>query len=773
MQFNEFAQKLSQVIRAGANTCTFTKTILEAIIIEDGHNILDSKKESSYKNYFNGNTKISGISKKIAIYVDPKEFIKYLKIFPKNTNKQLYNIFKDDIDDINPSNTYEKIAELFANIIIEASGTKKNTVKGNKKCDTYTPLKLSPNGIPKRLPITQTFQKYLNDASVYYSTKKTLLFAEKPCPFYDLYVCNDIRRNKLFESVEFISGVTVEKLEQEAKYIIIQGLGGIGKSMLMTHLFLSSAKQVETTGSIPLLLSLKDYKDSDSSIVDFILKSVNEYDLSISKEDIIDSLEQKRLILLLDGLDEIQSSIRDTFNQHLESLLKAYSGNTIIITSRPVHMFISYSKFTIFDIQDLTKEQALELIGKLDFWDKEGKASFMIALDRNLYSTHKEFASNPLLLTIMLMTYSSFGEVPAKMHVFYSKAYETMARLHDASKGSFKRPLHTKLTPEEFAKYFAQFCARTYMDEVLEFDSLHFTEYMKKVLKTADPEHRNILPRAFLLDLTENLCIMYSEGERYYFIHRSFQEYFTAVYFASEYDTNLVKVGNYFENLRNRSYTDRTFDMLYDMIPQKIERFIFLPFLEKLISGFEKEGEGEREYWEFLKTIYPVLYFEEGDVGVSYLNIASSFLYRFIIYDKNLDVVSELDYCEWPSEIYELPTRNWVNAYSNFLVDEAYDRFPDYDSIPHSLLLSTELVEEDELPSLYSDYFGDPKVEGMTIDIEISELIEEPEQYITLKNYMEQDDFPLCREYKNIKNYYHNLKKRTKLETSSEDLFDN
>ena len=266
---------------------------------------------------------------------------------------------------------------------------------------------------------------------------------------------------------------------------------------------------------------------------------------------------------------------------------------------------------------------------------------------------------------------------------------------------------------------------------------------------------------------------MYSEGERYYFIHRSFQEYFTAVYFASEYDANLVKVGNYFENLRNRSYTDRTFDMLYDMIPQKIERFIFLPFLEKLISGFEKEGEGEREYWEFLKTIYPVLYFEEGDVGVSYLNIASSFLYRFIIYDKHLDVVSELEYCDWPSEIYELPARNWVNAYSNFLIDEAYDRFPDYDSIPRNFLLSTELVEEDDLPSLYSDYFGDPEAEGMTIDIEISELIEEPEQYITLKNYMEQDDFPLFREYRNIKNYYHNLKERTKLETSSDDLFDN
>ena len=83
------------------------------------------------------------------------------------------------------------------------------------------------------------------------------------------------------------------------------------------------------------------------------------------------------------------------------------------------------------------------------------------------------------------------------------------------------------------------------------------------------------------------------------------------------------------------------------------------------------------------------------------------------------------------------------------------------------------MVEEDDIPSLYSDYFGDPKAEGMTIDIEISELIEEPEQYITLKNFMEQDDFPLFREYRNIKNYYHNLKERTKLETSSDDLFDN
>ena len=204
----------------------------------------------------------------------------------------------------------------------------------------------------------------------------------------------------------------------------------------------------------------------------------------------------------------------------------------------------------------LEKEQAIALIKKLDFWDKTAKRDFMAALDRSLFYSHYEFASNPLLLTIMLMTYSSFGEVPAKMHVFYSKAYETMARLHDATKGSFKRPLYTNLTPEDFAKCFAQFCARTYTEEQLVFDARSFFAYMERVLKKAPVDVSGIKAWDFLKDLTDNLCIMYQEGNKYYFIHRSFQEYFAALHFASVYDERLKKVGDFFEKASHRSYPE-------------------------------------------------------------------------------------------------------------------------------------------------------------------------------------------------------------------------
>ncbi len=802
MLFEDFIDKLSSVISAGGSTDKFTKSIFGAILTEEGQDILDEYKPSSYKGFFNGNTSISGISKKVNAYLEPMNFSGYIAQFPDATIQILCTVFRNDIPDIDAYNAGDKLAELFVSIITEAASTKKkkSTPKGAQETEN-NPLGAFSDIAPeltadnagsiffidpaisaelkesKDEDNTSAFDKYLNAAVSYFSTKKTLLYAEKPHPFYDLYVCNDIRYRKFRatgirdpKAEKTISNVTIDKLEAESKYVIIQGIGGIGKSMLLTHLFLSSADHAQDTGYTPILLSLKDYKDTTCGMVDFIWNSMKEYDSEITQVRIIAALQQKQLILLLDGLDEIQSSVRYSFDQDLDAFIKSYPGNMIVITSRPVYSFISYSKFSLFDILELTKKQSIELIEKLEFWDIDGKNSFLEALDKTLYYSHRQFASNPLLLTIMLMTYSSFGEVPAKMHVFYSKAYETMARLHDASKGSFKRPLHTKLTPEEFAKYFSQFCARTYKDEILEFDSMLFNAYMKKVLKTAAPEHQNIAPRDFLLDLTDNLCIMYREGEQYYFIHRSFQEYFAAVYFASEYDANLEKVGSFFEKMKHRSYTDRTFDMLYDMIPEKIERFIFLPYLEKLFT--DCSGNGTDEYWEFLERIYPCLTYEEGSTGESFLNEAESFLYRCIIREKSIEAVSDIDEYGWPSQIYDLPTKVWVEAYSEFLEYRTYDKYPDPESIPEHLLDSTSIVEEDELPYKYSDYFGRPEQTGLTITIDISELRKNPHRYIVLRNHMELPEFPILQEYNNVKQYYEMLKKRTQLEIESDDLFD-
>ena len=454
MQFKDFIQKLSSVIRAGGSTDKFTRSIFEAIVTEEGQPILDEYKKSSYKGFYNGSTSIRKISQKINAYIDPMEFADYINQFPDAVAGNLSNVFSADIPDISPYNAAEKLAELFVEIITEAAGLQ------NKPTEKPLPpiIMDAEHGIAPDLAVyrdgvlymdriqqdnddcVSPFKNYLDKAVSYYSTKKTLLYAEKPHPFYELYVCNTVKYHKYRNSGTndtkqeiTIENATIEKLETESKYIIIEGIGGIGKSMFLTHLFLSSAQNSETSGIIPLFLSLKNYKDTTDNVVDFIWKSVCEYDSAISRKAIIEALQNKELVLLLDGYDEIQSSARESFQSDLEAFIKSYNGNTIIMTSRPIYdSFVSFSKFSVFDIKPLTKPQALELVGKLEFWDDVAKNNFMKALDSKLYSSHWEFASNPLLLTIMLMTYSAFGEVPAKMHVFYSKALRKLSTVYRA-----------------------------------------------------------------------------------------------------------------------------------------------------------------------------------------------------------------------------------------------------------------------------------------------------------------------------------------------------
>lgn len=797
MDFKEFIHRLASVISAGGNTAAFTRSVFEAILSDEGQVILDEYQSSSYKSFYNGQAKISRLARKINTYIEPIAFSEYIHQFPDGAVENLCMQFSDVLPDISLHNAGDMLAKLFNSIIIEAAGsTKKSTPKSTPKKSPIPPIIINSNGIAPDLATVKDgvlyldslphknddaphpFQAYLNNASSYYSTKKTLLYAEKPHPFYDLYVCNNLKYKKFkstgardLKAEKIIQDATLEKLEKESKYIIIEGIGGIGKSMMLIHLFLSSSQSMDAAGHVPLLLSLKDYRDDTNGIVDFVWKSVKDFDPNISPADVINSLQNKELILLMDGLDEIQSSIRESFDTDLEAFIKSYPGNMIVITSRPIYSFIAYSKFTIFGVEPLTKSQALTLIEKLEFWDAAAKNNFMAALDQKLYQSHYQFASNPLLLTIMLMTYSSFGEVPAKMHVFYSKAYETMARLHDATKGSYKRPLHTKLTPEEFAKYFAEFCARTYKDEELEFTDISFNSYMQKVLKDTYAEKCGVTPYDFLRDLTDNLCIMYREGEKYYFIHRSFQEYFAAVHFASGYDSKLIRVGNFFEKMQHRSYTDRTFDMLYDMIPEKIERYVFLPHLRALLEKCSASGTDE-EYWEFLEDQYPVLYYQEGETGEIYFNEAQSFIYREIVGSKNLGTLIDLDYLDWPSLIYDLPTKGSVRVYEYFLDEDVYDKFHNPDEITESLLDDTTIVFEEDVPYQYESFFGKPDQTGITIEIEIYQLRHNLGKYKILRDFMESPDFPLVKEYQNIKKYYNELLASVQKEDECDDLFD-
>ena len=598
------------------------------------------------------------------------------------------------------------------------------------------------------VPPKDVFAEYIKKSCADLNEAKTLLYVEKPRPFYDFYVCNDLqlRVSDHRYSEPLLREVSIDTLKRTSKKMIITGTGGIGKTMMMRHLFLNTASRYEELGILPVLLPLKNYTDKSKNLITMLYECVSEYDESITRHDLIGMLAGGKCLVLLDGYDEVPSSVLKSFETHLHHFIRSYHTLQIVLTSRPVSSFVSLQGFTVYEIMPFTKEQALTLIDKLAFHDRQAKEKFRKDLDARLYDSHYQFASNPLLLTIMLMTYSTYGNVPAKQHVFYAKAYETMAREHDATKGAYERPMHTNLTPEEFAAYFAEFCARTYRAELLEFTETSFAEYMNKVIvHRKKPIEASI--RDFLKDLTDNLCIMYKEGEKYYFIHRSFQEYFTAVFFSTQMDDTLGKTGEFFERQPNRLYGDRTFDMLYDMIPEKVDRHIFLPFLERLW----KRCDESRGYWTFLVAMYFTLYVHKGDTDEYRETDPKSYLYNFIVNEQQLRRNGQLDDLDWPKEIDECRKTRYL-----YPVDKDDVRIEAKNNI-----LQVNIRISDERNEA-----------GYLWKIDLENILSYPEKYGELIAFIEADTFPLKQEYLDMRRYTDELRERFHAKPASDDFFD-
>ena len=303
----------------------------------------------------------------------------------------------------------------------------------------------------------------------------------------------------------------------------------------------------------------------------------------------------------MDGYDELYSENQKEFFKKLNDFCDKYPENHYILSSRPYSEseFIEFQRFTVLKAVPFTKEQAISLITKIEYPDEELKNKFICDLETGLYDRHKSFASNPLLLNIMLSTYNDYAEIPQKLHLFYYQAFDTMLSKHDATK-SYRRKMLSDLSSDTFKECFAIFCFLTYQKAKTEFTFPEIEEIFKKF----PPRIKKILNIGnFIHDLENCLCVLYKEGNRYKFSHRSFQEYFVAYFLNIQTDSKmrdysflLIESGKF--SIR----ADSVFFMLEDMSTQRFNNNILIPLLTK----FEEAKSKDEDLFEYYILNFPV-----------------------------------------------------------------------------------------------------------------------------------------------------------------------
>lgn len=136
MNFVEFVTITRPILGGKGGVHIYVRTLFDAILTENGKEILDGYSKESYKAYAGGKTSIRDISKAMVQYVDPVEFSSFIFNTEESAQIALCEQFTKFLPNINVNNVGDEIAELFANIIRTAAQTKRK--KPASKKDTGT-----------------------------------------------------------------------------------------------------------------------------------------------------------------------------------------------------------------------------------------------------------------------------------------------------------------------------------------------------------------------------------------------------------------------------------------------------------------------------------------------------------------------------------------------------------------------------------------------------------------------------------------------------------
>lgn len=434
---------------------------------------------------------------------------------------------------------------------------------------------------------------------------RTILNRDRPIQLMDLYVGTKFKcGDKLYDDYSAIDEI------RKNKRVLVTGTGGGGKTMFMKYLWCSLFESPR--GSVPLFIELRNFNGPNKdSFISFIFRSVN-----TSKRGNINQfqkqVEQGLFSIILDGFDEISEEHKDACEQAILEFGARAPESIIVVSGRPDERFSGWTLFHELRVQPLDKTTVIKLINKLDF-DIAIKRKFVSRIKKDLYERHSDFLSNPLLSTMMLLTFDQFADIPDKIHLFYDQAFHTLFSKHDATKEGFKRKTATGLSIDIFKSIISLFCLVSYHAQIYEFDDSSAIEIMKQALRLAKKKTK---PDNLLKDMIESVCILQRDGLSLTFTHRSFQEFFCANALINVVPTEIKQL---MPGVLAGRQSDNVLRMCWEMNRELIESNLVIPNLTSVCRRIES-----------VKSKEPILRYMESACGYFVCRVDSKQISRLL-----------------------------------------------------------------------------------------------------------------------------------------------
>lgn len=448
------------------------------------------------------------------------------------------------------------------------------------------------------------YRKYKKNSAAKYAHVRTIIHRDRPIPLEDIYVTTSFTHDR-----KAISDLELIELVSQPCRVLVQGTAGGGKTVFLRLLNLAACR---STGKVlPIFIELKSLNyDPTKSIIDLAREYLQDNGLDYSDKSVQKLVENGNVLFILDGFDEINHELRERYAEEISEICRNFPNSGVVISSRPDDMISSVERLSVYRVNPFGKEQAIELLSKLPY-DSLVKSKFISKIDDEFFKKHRDFLSIPLLVTMMLMTYHQFAEIPSKAYLIYENAFATLFSWHDSSKDVFKRKSHTNLAMDDFKRLFAYFCFDSYIDQRFQFAEW---DLLERIEKSKNAEGIVCQKEDIIKDLLVSTCLMQRDGVSITFVHRSFQEYFAAFYISRLDDRN-AKVA--LDAASKRAGSDLVLPMVEGMAAPLFERAWALPTLKALNKRISKIVPSEDPF-DFFRVFFQSFTMEGDSMSLVY-----------------------------------------------------------------------------------------------------------------------------------------------------------
>ncbi|NEP03030.1 MAG: NACHT domain-containing NTPase [Symploca sp. SIO2E9] len=406
----------------------------------------------------------------------------------------------------------------------------------------------------------------------------------------------------------------LEAVERYAKLMVL-GKPGAGKTTFLQYLAIQCNQGNFQAGRIPVFIRLKNFAEDAADEGNFDLRHYlhQEFECySISPQELELLLSYGKILMLLDGLDEVPEVVNTQVIQQIRKFSDKYYKNHLVLTCRIAAQEYRFRGFTEVEIADFKPAQ-IENFAKKWFValtknsEESGSKKASLFLEQMALPENqpiRELAATPVLLNLTCLVFQSKAQFPAKRSDLYKQGLDILLIRWDEARGVKRDHIYRNLSLSNKLELLSQLAAITFEQGTYFFEENTIGEliadYLQKLPRTeVNAPSLELDSTAVVKSIEAQHGLLVERARQIYsFSHLTFQEYFTARYFVIGASSSLPKLVAHLREKRWREVFLLTAqmlpkaDMLLQLMQQALERLIEFPvYLSKSTSGVKRKSD--------------------------------------------------------------------------------------------------------------------------------------------------------------------------------------